>query len=154
MRRALAVACALLLPVAVALAATPSQGTWTGSTSRPAPVSFRVLKDRSAMRRFRVGSDGPPPSGVRLRCSKKPGDYIDSEFVARKGGVDAIPVDGSGHFQARYDTSGKISRGTLKVTGRFKSKHSAAGTLSWKVKTRKGNHTCKSGNVHFTAHNP
>ena len=64
------------------------------------------------------------------------------------------PVDSSGHFAARYDTSGKISRGTLKVVGRFKSRHSAAGTLNWKVKTRKGNHTCKSGNVHFTAHNP
>ena len=51
-------------------------------------------------------------------------------------------------------TRQKISRGTLKVVGRFKSRHSAAGTLNWKVKTRKGNHTCKSGNVHFTAHNP
>ena len=55
---------------------------------------------------------------------------------------------------ARYDTSGKISKGTLRITGRFKSKHHAVGTLSWKVKTRKGNHTCKSGPVHFTAKSP
>ena len=81
------------------------------------------------------------------------------ELVRRQAQIDkqlhlAIPVDSGGHFAARYDTSGKISRGTLKVVGRFKSRHSAAGTLNWKVKTRKGNHTCKSGNVHFTAHNP
>src|SRR5438105_4117402 len=123
MRRALVAACCLLVPAAIAVAAKPSKGTWSGSTSRPAPVSFRVLKDRQAMRRFRVGSDGPPATGVRLRCSSAQGDYIDAEFVARKGGADAIPVDSDGHFRARYDTSGKLSRGTLKVSGRFKSKH-------------------------------
>lgn len=144
----------LLIPAAVAIAVSPSEGRWKGSTSRPAPVSFRVLSDRSAMRHFKVGNDGPPPTGVRLRCSSAQGDYIDAEFVARKGGADAIPVDSNGHFRARFDTSGKISKGTLRVTGRFRSKHKAAGTLSWKVKTRKGNHTCKSGNVHFTAKSP
>jgi len=117
----------------------------------PAAVSFRVLSDRSAMRRFKVGSDGPPPSGVRLRCSKAHGDYIDAEFVARKGGADAIPVDSGGHFAARFDTSGKLSKGRLKVRGRFKSKHRATGTLNWKVKERSDGRTCKSGNVHFTA---
>ena len=146
--------CALLVPVAVAIAMQPSDGRWTGSTSRPAAVHFRVLSDRQMLRHFKVGSDGPPPTGLRLRCSSAQGDYIDAEFVARKGGADAIPVDSNGHFRARYDTSGKISKGTLRITGRFKSKHHAVGTLSWKVKTRKGNHTCKSGPVHFTAKSP
>ena len=103
------------------------------------------------MRRFKVGIDKPDPGGMRLKCSKTQGDYIDAEFVARKGGADAIPVDSTGHFAARFATSGKLSKGTLKVTGRFKSKRKATGTLNWKVKEKSTGRTCKSGNVHFTA---
>lgn len=154
LRRGIAASTALLIPAAVAIAVKPTEGRWKGSTSRPAPVHFRVLSDRSLMRHFKVGSDGPPPSGVRLRCSSTQGDYIDAEFVARKGSDDAIPVDSSGHFAARYDTSGHLSKGRLKIRGRFKSKHRAAGTLNWKVTERSDGRTCKSGNVHFTAKGP
>ncbi len=154
LRRGIAASPALLIPVALAVAVTPSEGRWKGSTSRPAPVHYRVLSDRSLIRHFRVGTDGPPPGGVRLRCSKAHGDYIDAEFVARKGAADAIPVDSSGHFAARYDTSGHVSKGRLKVRGRFTSKHHAAGTLNWKVTERSDGRTCKSGNVHFTAKGP
>jgi hypothetical protein len=110
-----------------------------------------VLGDRQFMRHFKVGVDKPQPGGVRLKCSKTAGDYIDAEFVAPKGGAEAIPVDSTGHFAARYATSGKLSKGTLKIRGRFKSSHKAVGTLNWKVTERSTNRTCKSGNVHFTA---
>ena len=53
-------------------------------------------------------------------------------------------------FKARFDTSGKLSTGTMIVKGKFSSQRSVAGTFDWKVKTRKGHRTCKS-KVHFTA---
>ena len=151
LRRGIAASSVLLVPAAVAIAVKPSEGRWTGSTSRPARVTFRVLSDRSAMRHLHVGKN---KTGVRLHCSKTQGDYIDAEFVARKGIADAIPVDSDGHFAARYQTSGNLSKGRMKVRGRVKSKHRAAGTLNWKVTERSDGRTCKSGNVHFTAKSP
>jgi len=141
----------LLIPAAVALAAQPVEGVWHGATSRPAPVTFRVLSDRQAMRHLHIGKN---KSGVRLRCSKAAGDYIDAEFVARKGFAEAIPVDPSGNFAARYNTSGPISKGRLRIRGRFTADRQATGTLTWKVTERSDGRICKSGNVHFTARGP
>jgi hypothetical protein len=139
---------ALLVPASVGQGAAPKGGSWSGTTSQGRPVAFRVSgRVHRSITGLQIGTAGPPASGVKMPCSSDPSDFVDSRFRAAV----SIKVGKRGNFKAKFDTQGRISSGTLNITGKFKTRKKAKGKLHWKITRSDNGRTCDSGTLAFTA---
>ena len=125
--RLIALIAALALVPAIALAATPKGGSWSGDTRQNKSISFKV--DNGKVKKLKVG--------WKASCG---GAKLDSQTTF--GGKYAVT---DGKFTA------KSTNGTVK--GTFTSKRKAKGTLRFKqqVFTGFGYESCDSGKVRWTA---
>jgi hypothetical protein len=140
--------CGLLVPASAGQSAVPKRGPWSGTTSQGRPVTFRVSgRVHRSIKGLQIGTAGPPASGVKMPCSSDPNDFIDSRFRA------AVPikVGKRGNFKAKFNTQGKITSGTLKIRGKFRTKRKAKAKLHWNVTRSDNGRTCDSGTLTFTA---
>jgi hypothetical protein len=110
-----------LIFCAVALAAVPKAGHYTGSTSgqgktvadeRDRSVNFKVSATAKKVTAFKVGYKATCPSGADL---EEGADEIHGSFVIKNG-----RFSGTGHLGGQ---------GTGTVTGRFTSSKTATGTV-------------------------
>jgi hypothetical protein len=125
--RLIAFIVALALVPAIAIAAVPKNGSWSGDTRQGESVSFAVKNGK--VKNLKVN------------------------WNAKCGGME---VDGKSTFGGKFDASGGKFRADASngyVKGNFPSKKRAEGTLRFKPRifTGTGYVTCDTGKIHWTA---
>jgi hypothetical protein len=134
---ALAVCIALLACAAVALAAVPNQGKYTGKSSQKKPTVVKVNKNHR-ITYFKIRWKAP--------CNKDGTSWGPDGTEDIDGTGDKIKQDGTGEFHDKGtyksdpDSSGYVGHFTVKLNGFFTSKTKANGEFDIKVRvTRNGN---------------
>ena len=148
-RAAMAVVVATIVVTAVAVAATPHTGRFTGATTGQGKT-IKLVQDRSV--RFRVGSGGTKIRGLTVGFKANcPSGTIESDHTAISG---TFAVKGG-----RFSGTGHIDGGgTAAVKGRFTTPRKANGTLRMRpVVSDLGVESmpperCDSGTLKWSAH--
>lgn len=152
----IAIALIVLLTTAVALAAAPKTGMYTGTTNAPkvngysAPVSFTVSENGKQLQKFQYADEGCIPSMTKPTGNPYKQPLAKLGMIAVSGGkfsVMNVNTTSSGGTLTTVTTSS--------VTGKFTSATKATGTITLD-QTESGpggfNHSCaKPATRKFTA---
>ena len=155
-RSLIAVAIIMLITAAVALAATPKAGHYTGTTNAPkvhgyaAAVAFTVSANGKRVKDFQYADEGcfatmtqPPGNPFTLAGSRH---ALSGKAIAVSGGKFSIK-----NVKTTFSLSGTVT--TTSVKGKFTSATNATGTITFSQKqTAPGlNHSCGPFTRMFTA---
>jgi hypothetical protein len=143
LRRPLAIAApaALLVLPALALAAAPRPGGYSGKTAQHRKVSVRVNDSATRIERFKIA--------YRLACSD--GSHVNGKFTFTD-----VRIGRSDRFDARGKDTQKFGNGTatqrVRAIGRFVSRKRVAGFWTAKAKLDDGaKRSCSVRHVRWSA---